>query len=213
MIRAQHQARRLEKENKQEANANGASREKGDAFYKNGYITHDAVTAEAMRILTANGIHYQPFVKGYKQDNNRTIVDIEGVFTNVDKPDERLVFPSFGYGVDTSDKGPGKAMSYAKKMNLSQALMLNTHEDIEAANVDYAPAAAPAQIKQAQAETEAAIKSWADAFKHALDACANQKDLKKIRAENAHMMQSPSLPEVTRDYFIAMIAQLESDLP
>jgi len=214
MIRAQAQAKKLEKEGANKPNGgSGKDRERGEGFYANGFITHDAVTHEAMRILTRNGLHFQPILKAYKQEGNRTIIDMDGVITNVDKPEERLVFPGFGYGVDPSDKGPGKAMSYAKKMVLSQALMLNTHEDIEAHNTEFQPAAEPRQVKEAQAMTEATVKAWADAFKRALDGCGTQKDLKRIRAENAHMMQSEHLPEVTREYFASMIAQLESDLP
>jgi hypothetical protein len=211
MIRAQAQAKRLEKEGGAKPNGTGRQ-ERGEGFFANGYITHDAVTHEAMRILTRNGLHFQPILQSYRQEGNRTIIDMEGVITNVDKPEERLVFPGFGYGVDPSDKGPGKAMSYAKKMVLSQALMLNTHEDIEAHNTEFEPAADARQVKEAQAMTEVTVKTWADAFKRALDGCQSLKELKRIRAENAHMMKSENVPEVTREFFGSMIAQLESDL-
>ncbi len=182
-------------------------------FLKGGYITHDAVTHEAARLLPRHGIHFQPYLKSHTQEGNRTTVEMEGVFTNVDNPEEKLAYLGFGYGVDSSDKGPGKAMSYAKKMVLSQALLLNTHEDIEGQNVNFEHANKAAEVREAEATTETAIKTWADAFKRALDGCTNQKDLKRLRAENAAMMKSPAVPEVTRDYFAAMIAQLESDLP
>lgn len=212
MIRAQAQAKKLEKEGVNKPNGAGGKQER-EGFFANGFITHDAVTHEAMRILTRNGLHFQPILKAYRQEGNRTIIDMDGVITNVDKPEERLVFPGFGYGVDQSDKGPGKAMSYAKKMVLSQALMLNTHEDIEAHNTEYQPATDAKQVKEAQATTEVAVRTWADAFKSALDGCQNQRDLKRIRAENAHMMKSENVPDVTRDFFSEMIAQLQSDLP
>ena len=132
MIRAQAEAKKLEKTKPAEGS-------EGAKFLKNGYVAHDVVTHEAVRILTAHGIHFQPYLKSHAQDGNRTVIDMEGVFTNVDNPEERLTFLGFGYGVDGSDKGPGKAMSYAKKMVLTQALMLNTHEDIETHNTDYKP--------------------------------------------------------------------------
>jgi hypothetical protein len=204
MMRAQAEAKALEK-----TKATG----EGAKFLANGYIAHDTVTHESVRLLTSNGIHFQPYLKAHSQEGNRTTVEMEGVFTNVDKPEERLVFLGFGYGVDQSDKGPGKAMSYAKKMVLSQALMLNTHEDIENHATAYQPVVKHDDIKKAEDTTQAAVKAWADAFKRALDACPNQKELKRIRSENVSMMQSALVSEVTRDYFATMITQLESDLP
>lgn len=213
MIRAQAMAKRLEKENKVEGNAgNGRSNGGGDSFFKNGYITHDAVTAESMRVLTRNGLHFQPILKSHKQDGNRTVVEIDGVITNVDNPDEQLTFPGVGYGVDSSDKGPGKAMSYAKKMCLSQALMLNTHEDIEASDTPFEPANASAAAREAAAVTDTAIKAWADTYRAALSNCKSLPDLKRLRAENAHMMNHARVPEITKEFFIDMITQLEGAL-
>lgn len=205
MIRAQAAAKAIEKV-KPDAGSDGAK------FLRGGYISHDAVTHEAARLLTAQGIHFQPYVKAHSQEGNRTMVEINGVFTNVDKPEERLEFLGFGYGVDPSDKGPGKAMSYAKKMVLAQALMLNTHEDIEQQNTTFEPAITAPAVRQAEATVDAAIKTWADAYRRALVGCSSAKELKTIRAENANMMNSPSVPQATKDYFVDMITQLESSL-
>lgn len=205
MIRAQADAKALEK-TKPKGNSEGAK------FLANGYVAHDTVTHEAVRILTAQGIHFQPYLKAHAQEGNRTTVDMEGVFTNVDKPEERLTFLGFGYGVDQSDKGPGKAMSYAKKMVLSQALLLNTHEDIEQQNTAFEPEVSAPAVRAAEATVDAAIKTWADAYRDALRGCSNKKDLARIRAENANMMKNPAVPEATKDYFVDMIAQLESSL-
>lgn len=203
MIRAQADAKALEKVKPKDG-------EKG--FLQNGYISHDAVTHEAARLLPKHGIHFQPYLKSHKQEGNRTEVEMEGVFTNVDKPEERLSFLGFGYGIDSSDKGPGKAMSYAKKMVLSQALMMNTHEDIEDHNNKFEPETKTAAQKEAEALTEATLRSWGDAYKAALDGCKTLKDLKRIRAENASMMNHPGVPQVTKDYFIDKITALQDTL-
>lgn len=206
MIRAQADAKALEKT---KPAGNG---EAGAGFLKNGYISHDVVTHEAARLLPKHGIHFQPYLKSHTQEGNRTVVEMEGVFTNVDKPEERLSFLGFGYGIDSSDKGPGKAMSYAKKMVLSQALMLNTHEDIENHDNKFEPETKTAAQKEAEALTEATLRSWGDAYKAALDGCKTLKDLKRIRAENANMMNHPGVPQVTKDYFIDKIQALQETL-
>jgi hypothetical protein len=211
MIRAQAMAKPLEKEGKQDdTKTTNTKSNTADGFYKNGYISHDAVAAESVRILTQNGLHFQPYLKSFKQDGNRTTVEMDGVITNVDKPEERLTFLGFGYGVDPSDKGPGKAMSYAKKMVLSQALLLNTHEDIEATNTPFEPEKKPDAVREAEATSDAAMKQWGDAFREALRGAKTLADLKRIRAENADMMKR--IPEATRDYFVDMISGLEGTL-
>lgn len=203
MIRAQAAARALEKT---QPTGDGAQ------FLRNGYISHDTVTHEARRLLTMHGIHFQPYIKSHSQEGNRTIVEMEGVFTNVDKPEEKLIFLGFGYGIDSSDKGPGKALSYAKKMVLSQALLLNTHEDIEEQNSKFEPEQKSAAVKEAEALTEATLRSWGDAYKAALDGCKNLKDLKRIRAENANMMNHPGVPQITKDYFVDKVTALQETL-
>lgn len=181
----------------------------GGAKFKE-YVSHDTITHEARRILTANGIQFAPFIQSFEQDGNRTKIVMLGTFINVDKPDERLEFTGYGFGVDGSDKGPGIAMSYAKKMVLAQALMLNTKEDIEEHSNEFKPANKPDAVREAEATAEMSIKTWADAFRDALKGCQTLADLKRIRAENASMMQK--VPEATREYFIDMISSLEGSL-
>lgn len=181
----------------------------GGAKFKE-YVSHDTVTHEAKRILPANGILFQPLIKSFTQNGNRCEVHMTGRFTNVDKPDEYLDYEGIGFGVDGSDKGPGIAMSYAKKMCIGQALLLNTKEDIEEHSNEFKPETKPEAVRDAEATTEAAVKQWGDAFRDALRGAKSIADLKRIRAENADMMKR--IPEATRDYFIDMIAQLEGAL-
>jgi hypothetical protein len=50
-------------------------------------------------------------------------------FVNVEDPADHFDVETFGYGVDSQDKGPGKAMSYAVKYALLKALGLETGDD------------------------------------------------------------------------------------
>ena len=181
----------------------------GGAKFKE-YISHDTVAHEAKRVLPMHGILFQPLIKTFTQTGNRSEVIMTGRFVNVDQPSEFLEYEGIGYGVDGSDKGPGIAMSYAKKMVISQALLLNTKEDIEEHSKDFVPDTDAAAVREAEAVTETAIKTWADAYREALRGCRSLADLKRIRAENASMMQK--VPEPTREYFTDMIAELEGAL-
>lgn len=100
---------------------------------KKGYkvVTHDAVTAKVRPILVKHGVVYLPQNLDVAQSGNRTEVRLDVTFINIDRPEDRIAVPTVGYGIDTGDKGPGKAVSYAVKYALLKALGLETGEDAD----------------------------------------------------------------------------------
>ena len=50
-------------------------------------------------------------------------------FLNVDKPEEYVDIDSIGDGIDSGDKAPGKAMTYADKYALMKAYKISTGDD------------------------------------------------------------------------------------
>ncbi len=52
-------------------------------------------------------------------------------FVNVDKPDEFVETTTFAEGIDSQDKGSGKAMTYADKYALMKAYKISTGEDVD----------------------------------------------------------------------------------
>jgi hypothetical protein len=95
------------------------------------FVSHDAVTKKIRQAFVKHGIVSVPRVIRHVQDGNRTEVDIEVDFVNIDNPDEKVVVPCFGYGIDPQDKGPGKAVSYAVKYAYLKVFALETGDDPE----------------------------------------------------------------------------------
>lgn len=93
------------------------------------FVSHDQVTAALHPLLVEYGIAVIPTVDECTQENNRTKVKLFVVFKNVDKPEDNFVVTHFGYGVDNSDKGIGKAVSYAFKYALLKTFCLETGDD------------------------------------------------------------------------------------
>lgn len=56
-------------------------------------------------------------------------IDTTYRFVNIDKPDEYMETTVYGDGLDTGDKAPGKAMTYADKYALMKAYKLSTGDD------------------------------------------------------------------------------------
>lgn len=53
-------------------------------------------------------------------------------FVNIEEPTEFIEITTYGDGVDTQDKAPGKAMTYADKYALLKAYKIQTGEDPDA---------------------------------------------------------------------------------
>ena len=119
-------------------------------------VSHDAVTAKVRPVLLKHGIVYYPVRCEYTHNGNRAECAMTVRFVNVDQPTDFLDVPTFGYGVDPQDKGPGKAMSYAVKYALLKALGLETGDDPDTDNVDYTPADPALKAVEIQTAKEAA---------------------------------------------------------
>jgi len=92
-------------------------------------VSHDAVTAKVRPVLVKHGVLYYPLRLQTEQFGNRTQAFMVVRFVNVDDKDDFIDVQTFGYGIDESDKGPGKAMSYAVKYALLKCLGMETGDD------------------------------------------------------------------------------------
>lgn len=114
----------------------------GDLKYA--IVTHDAVTASVRPHMVAVGVLYYPLklaVLGQNQITSKTKfgertehrceIHMTTRFVNVDDPADYIDVQAVAHGMDTGDKGPGKAISYAMKFCLLKALGLETGEKEE----------------------------------------------------------------------------------
>ena len=104
------------------------------------FVSHDAVTSVVRPVLVECGIVYYPQNMRTTTDGNRVTAEFDVRFVNVDDPGDFIDVPTFGFGIDAQDKGPGKAMSYGVKYALLKALGLETGDDPERDNIDHQPA-------------------------------------------------------------------------
>lgn len=119
-------------------------------------VSHDAVTAAVRPLMVKHGVLYYPASIEVTQDGNRTQAKMAVVFVNVDEPTDLITVATIGYGIDTQDKGPGKAMSYCVKYALLKTLGLETGDDPDQdQNVKHEPAKPAAKaIPKAEARPE-----------------------------------------------------------
>lgn len=69
--------------------------------------------------------------QGQVTEGNQIFMRLETVyrFVNIEKPEEYIDITTYGDGVDTQDKAPGKAMTYGDKYALMKAYKIITGED------------------------------------------------------------------------------------
>lgn len=109
------------------------------------FVSHDKVTGAVRPYLVKHGIVCWPAAIDVKQEGNRTQVQCKVVFASIDDPADCIEVESIGYGIDSQDKGPGKAISYAFKYALLKTLALETGDDPDQdQNVKHEPAVMPA---------------------------------------------------------------------
>lgn len=86
---------------------------------------------KARRIVYQDTLQTEKEYNGQITRGNQLIVRIETdyEFVNVENPEERITVVTYGDGVDTQDKAPGKAMTYADKYGLMKAYKIITGDD------------------------------------------------------------------------------------
>jgi hypothetical protein len=162
-------------------------------------VSHDKVTAKVRPALLANGVIYYPIRCDTAQNGNRTECNMTVRFANIDDPQDFIDVESCGHGIDTQDKGPGKAQSYAVKYALLKALGLETgddadHDSIEHNRVDPAmhQASTAAAIRMIETETsrEGLVEYWIDLAKNEKAVAADKRVIAAKEKRKAELPQA-----------------------
>tara|TARA_R100001443_G_scaffold105078_1_gene113981 strand:+ start:1712 stop:2374 length:663 start_codon:yes stop_codon:yes gene_type:complete len=93
-------------------------------------------------LLVKEKITFIPQIRETIANGNMTITTVDGEFINAENPEEKITINGFtGYGVDSSDKGPGKAYSYAIKYLFIKTfcMQIGDDEDSEKSNPQAKP--------------------------------------------------------------------------
>ncbi|MBU3208714.1 ERF family protein [Clostridium algidicarnis] len=92
-------------------------------------ISEEKVTSTVRVSLIKHGIDIFPVEQEHLKEGNLTTVNVIYKMINSENPAEFEKIASSGTGVDTQDKGVGKAMTYAYKYMLLRTFAIPTGED------------------------------------------------------------------------------------
>ena len=112
-------------------------------------ISEEKVTSTVRTSLLKNKLVILPIAQEHKREDERitdsygkekinriTTVNVTYRIVNTEKPEEYIDVPSSGTGVDTQDKGVGKAMTYAYKYMLLRTFAIPTGDDADKLSSD-----------------------------------------------------------------------------
>lgn len=95
--------------------------------YKYGIYSYPA----ARKVIDSGNLILKTSYNGKDSEKSEFFMRVEATyrFVNVDKPSEMIEITAYGDGVDTGDKAPGKAQTYADKYALLKAYKIITGDD------------------------------------------------------------------------------------
>lgn len=171
------------------------------------FVTHDDAALYAKQAIHAQGVNIEPDIVSMNQDGNMTVMEISVDFVNVDDPSDKLSRRSFGYGVDASDKGPGKAYSYALKTALLKALQIPAGDAEDVERYDQRHETPDTELDE---RFKTVCQSWAQLFREAIKLQSSLDDLKHLQA--THKAALMATTEDMRSYLVQLIQEQQAPL-
>ena len=171
---------------------------------KDGYsfVTHDDAMNTAKAALAAQGVAIEPDIVTFKQDGNRTIIELRVSFVNVDNPHDTIGATSYGYGVDQTDKGPGKAYSYALKLALLKALQIPAGDADDVERYDQRHENPDIELDK---RFKAISISWANLLRWAISQQETVDDLKALQTNHKEALMATT--EDMREFLLEQIQE------
>ena len=100
-------------------------------------VSYDGMIGRIRRFFCEQGVAVVPSAFGTEVEGNRTKLKVMTLFINVDDPEDRFSVDTYAHSDDNTDKGPGKAYTYAVKMALLKVLMLQSGDNEEEVVVEH----------------------------------------------------------------------------
>ncbi len=117
-------------------------------------------------------------------------------FVNIEKPEEYVDITTYGDGLDTGDKAPGKAMTYADKYALMKAYKISTGDDPDkdpSPESGYKKAETKEEAKATPKQIELLLKIYKDDNLSKLLELNNIKKIEDITMQKASELISKNV--------------------
>lgn len=178
--------------------------------------TFEAVLSEIRPVLARHGVSVMPNLAERTYTGNRCDVLVDFTFERTDDSDETRTIRWAGAGTDNGDKAFAKAGTNAVKEMLKKVFLVTDREDAkeETESVEHKTdeGLSRASVERTQEKSRQAVELWAKALKLALERATEPKDVQRLERDNREQLSDPTLPEVTRSFFIDLIERRKKEL-
>lgn len=100
------------------------------------FVSRDSVVSKLRAPMIEHGIIYKPHMISWSIDGNKTSMEVLHTYSSADDPNDKIEFANLGYGIDSQDKGPGKAMTYCEKLAHLKLFQIEAGDEDECENYD-----------------------------------------------------------------------------
>ena len=154
-------------------------------------------------VLESNMLESESSYNGVTKKTTTFMTRIETLyrFVNVDNPTEYIETVTFAEGIDTQDKGSGKAMTYADKYALMKAYKISTGDDPDQT--------ASEENNYTRATPKKAVQTAPKPTKTPREQLIMKLHEKGINA-NEYAMQKGLNKDTTPETYIKLLAELEA---
>lgn len=160
-------------------------------------ISEEKVTRTVRESLIKHGLVIFPIEQRHKREGTLSTVDVTYKIVDIDTGESQTLVSS-GTGVDTQDKGVGKAMTYAYKYLLLRTFAIPTGEDpdkISSAELDEKMKKQQEQEEESQALTQELVLAFETAMKKVGSAKAVYKAIGTTQEKMAKLFQQGAKKE------------------
>lgn len=177
--------------------------------------TVEAVLAEIRPLLAKHQVGMTPCLVERSYAGNRCDIIVDFEFEALDDVSDRKVVRWAGCGTDNGDKAFSKAGTNALKEMLKKLFLVTDRDDAkeETESVEHQTEEGGNRkaLEAAKAQRGAAIQQWAKTFKAALETAPTPADVDRLKRENKEQLESEDLPDVTRQFFLELIAERKAE--
>ena len=147
---------------------------------------------------------------------NRCDATFAFTFESLDDSADVKTIQYAGAGTDNSDKAFAKAGTNALKEMLKKQFQVTDREDAkeEEDRVEHqsGDGVKRADLEKSKEETRKALAQWASTFKASIEGAPDIQTIKRLERENKEQLSSEGLPEVTRTFFVELIANRKREM-
>jgi len=164
-------------------------------------VSHDSVIGALHESLTCHGVGFYHTVEEFKHDGNRVTCKFNLRLVNCDDPSDFTESTVYSEGIDSQDKGYGKALSYACKAYLLKTFCIETGD-----------AADRVDTSDSGDETNEEFKPEKITAVQYRTICDMVGDNKSLHASIVEHLPGKKLENMTSDYYDRVIAYISKTL-